>query len=108
MEVVGLAGLDPDRADEHEMIQPLRHLGRGLGGAPAADGEADEIGSRQTETVEQIEIDVADVVHAVEPVRQRRSSKAGMRGGNDAPLLRKQVEKGQIRHEAAAAMQIKD
>ena len=108
VELVGLAGLDADRTDQRQAVEPLRHLRGDIGGDPAADREADEIGARQAQAVHQLEIDVGDVVDAVEPVRQRRLAEARMRRRDHAPLLRQQLEKRQVEADAAAAVQIEE
>jgi hypothetical protein len=106
VELVGRAGLDADRADQHQPLEPLRYLGGEVGGNPSADRQADNVGSRQTQAIHQFQIDVGDVVHAVEPVGQRRSSKTGMRWGDDAPLAREQIDEGKVERDAAATVQI--
>ena len=87
VELVGRAGLHADRADEHQPLDALGHLGRHLRGDPAADRAADEIDRVETQPVHQFEIDVRDVVDAVEPVRQRRVAEARMRGRDHAPAF---------------------
>ena len=70
VELVGGSGLDAHWTDQHQPADPLRHLGGKLGRDPAADREADQIGAGQPHPIHQFEIDVGDVVDAVEPVGQ--------------------------------------
>ena len=66
------------------------------------------IDSRQTQAIHQFEIDVRDVVDAVEPVRQRRLAEAGMRRRDHAALFREQVEKRHVEPDAGAPVQIEN
>ena len=108
VELVGRAGLHADRADEHQPLDPFRHLGRDLGGDPSADRETDEIGSRQTQAIHQFQVNVGNVVHAVEPVRQRRFAETGMRRRDHAPAFREQVDEWSVAPDAGATMQIEN
>ena len=106
VELVGPAGLDADRTDEHEPVDPLRHLGRDLGGDPSADRKADDVDAGQIQPVHQFQIDMGDVVDAVEPIRQGGFSEAGMRRRDHPPVLREQIEKRQVRADAGAPVQM--
>jgi len=108
VELVRAAGLHADRSDQHEAIDPFRHLGGELGGDPSAERQSHDVGSPQRQAIQQFEIDVGDVIDAVEPVRQRRLAKAGMRRRDDAPAPREQVDEAHVGRDPGAAVQIKD
>src|ERR1700730_1516231 len=108
VELVRAAGLYPDGADAGETSEPLRKLARDLGGDPAADGEPDHVDTHEAEAIHELEIDMADVVHAFEPIRERRSTETGMRRSNDASLLCDQVQERNVWADTGAAMQIED
>ena len=80
-------GLDADRRHQHQLAKPLRRLARHLGGDPAADRTGDQVDLRDVEPIEQLEIDVGDVVDAIEPFRQARFAEARMRRRDHAGAL---------------------
>src|SRR5262249_57678132 len=84
------------------------HCGWERGRDPAADREADEIGALEAKAIEELEIEVGDVVHAVEPVRQRRFPETRMRRGDHAPLLGEKLDERRIDREPGAAVQIEN
>jgi hypothetical protein len=86
VELVRAADLDPDGPDHDEAANPLRRLGGHLGRDPAPDRASDHIDRRKVETVEQFQIEVRDIIDAVEPVRQARFAETGV-GGNEQPAL---------------------
>ena len=59
----------------------------------------------QIELLEQIEIDVGEIVDAVDPVGQRRVAEAGMRRGHDLEVAREKIEELGARVDSAGAMQ---
>ena len=77
--------LTPTGPISTDAIEPLGRLRGEVGCDPAADREADEIAARKLQPVHQLEIDVGDVVDAVEPVGQRRFAEARMRRRDHAP-----------------------
>ncbi len=78
-----------------------RHLGRD----PAADRAADDFGFGQVKPVQQFEIQISDVVDAIEPVGQARFAEAGMGRSDQAPFARQLRGKTLPGIVALAAMQ---
>ena len=108
VEPVGRADLDPDRADHDQAPDPLRHLGGDFGRNPAADRAAHQVGSGDPKLVHQFEIDVGDVVDAVDPVGQGGFAETRMRGRDHVPLLCHQRQERIAGGDPLAAVKIKE
>ena len=107
VELVGAANLDADRPDHDQTANALRRLGRHLSRDPPADRAARDINHTKLETIQQFEIEMGDIVDAVEPVRQAGPTKAGMRGHDQTAPCRKQRDKLCFWIESLTAMQPK-
>ena len=81
--VIAAAELHADRADQHEAAKPFRHHAGQLGRDPATERAADQVELGMAELREQFQVEQGDIVRPVEPVGQRRSTEAGMRGRDD-------------------------
>ena len=110
VELVRAADLDADRSDHDQTANALRRLGGHLSRDPAADRAARDIDHIELETIQQLEIEMGDIVDAVEPVRQAGPTKAGMRGHDQTAPRRKQRDELLLldrildRHAAKAAL----
>ncbi len=65
----------------------------------------DHIRLRETRAIHQLEIEVGDIVDAVEPVRQRGFAEARMRRRDHAAILREPFDERHIHADTGAAMQ---
>src|SRR6185312_6059127 len=88
-----------------DLVEALRRFGGELRGDPAADRGADQGHALQLEPVDQLEIDMRDIVDAIDPIGQARIAEAGMRGRDDAVMCGQQRDESVIGRETRAAMQ---
>ena len=93
IELVGRSDLDAHRPAEDDAAKTLRRFGGHFGGDPAPDRTADEVDAVELQDIHQFEIEMGNVVDAVEPIRQGRLAETRMRRCDEAALL------GQRRHE---------
>ena len=105
VELVGRASLDPNGADEHHLAEALGGLGHHFRRDPATHGAGDDIDLGEAHLVHQLQIDMGDVVHMVDPVGQLRAAKTGMGGRDDAAMGGQQRHIGIFRIEASARVQ---
>ena len=87
VELIRAAGFDADRTNEKQFLESLRRLGRHFRRDPAPQRTTDQIDARKAELVQEFQVDMGDIVCAVEPIRQSRFSKAGMRRADESTLL---------------------
>ena len=73
----------PTGADQHEAVDPLAVVHRELRGQPAAERGADDGDVAQVVLVEEVEVEVDEVVHVVDPVQVGRLPVARVRRGDD-------------------------
>jgi hypothetical protein len=93
IELVGWADLYADRAYQHQATNALRRFGGYFRRDPAADRATDDVEVAQIHAVHQLEIEVGDVVHAIEPIRQTGLTKARMRGSDQSAPRRQRRDK---------------
>src|SRR5690606_18391310 len=94
-----------DRAGQHQLRYPLGH-GRGeLSRDPPADRGADQRNLVKLETIHQLEIEMRDVVDAVEPIGQRAAAEARMRWRDQPMALGEQRGIGLVWSKTLAAVQ---
>ena len=103
-----IAHLDPDRVDEDQPRDAGGRFDGDLRRDPAAHRETDQRHVAQIERVEQIEIEIRQIVDAVDPIGQFRGAESRMRRRDDAPVLGEQAQERRLRLQAARTMQHED
>jgi hypothetical protein len=93
--LIAAGELDPDRIDQHQPVELRVAADRHLGGNPAAERKTYHHGV-VGQPVEHLAVELHEVVHRVEILRQRRLAEPGMRWGNDLAVLGQLVDKRRL------------
>ena len=103
--LLAAADLDADRVGEHQMRHPRRRLDGDFRRDPAAERHAHDGEVVERELVDEVEIEIGEVVDAIERLRRLRAAEAGMGRRQHARAGGEGVEHRRIGLEADAGMQ---
>ena len=79
---LAVAELNADGVDQDELRDPVRALGRQLGGDPAAERDTNDDQIFQPQILDQVEIAIGDIVDRRHVLRPRRAPDPGCEGAN--------------------------
>jgi len=106
--LLATADLDADGVAEHEVGEPGGALDRDLRRDPSAERDADQRDLCKIERMDEVEIEIGEVVDAIEGFGRLRAAEPGMDRGEEARLCGKPFENGSVRVDADARMQEKE
>ena len=99
------ADFNADRIDQNQLGKARTGCTCQLGGEPATQGDAHHDGIIDIQLIQQIEIEIFQIIHAIEMIRYFGAVKPRMGRGDDLEIFGKFIGKGLVDDRSAATMQ---
>src|SRR2546425_9688415 len=105
---LAIADLDAERVHEDELVQTMTALDGHFCREPAPEGQPDERHLLVRQSLEDVQIEVRQIVHRLEPRRARRPAEARVRGSDDLGVPAEQLQEARPRIDGLHAVQEQD